>query len=100
MNEAKEMTALKPFVGANEEQPGKLKTSHSISENDPEFNSLTEDSGDWEKKMLQKQLNPGYLESEPIPWQGKQHSVVVKTPPIGGLILKPLGRKELSSLKH
>ena len=63
MNEAKEMTALEPFVGANEEQPGKLKTSHSISENDPEFNSLTEDSGDWEKKMLQKQLDPGYLET-------------------------------------
>ena len=63
MNEEKEVTALEPFVGANEEQPGKLKTSHSISENDPEFNSLTEDSGDWEKKMLQKQLNPGYLET-------------------------------------
>ena len=44
-------------------------------------------------------LNPGYLVSEPVPWQGMEHSVVVKTPPVGGLVLRRAGRKELTEIK-
>ncbi len=40
--------------------------------------------------------NPGYLHSEPVPWHGKEHSVVIRTPPIGGVVLKRAGRKELA----
>ncbi len=40
--------------------------------------------------------NPGYLRSEPVPWHGMQHSVVLKTPPIGGLVLRRAGRAELA----
>jgi 1,4-alpha-glucan branching enzyme len=44
-------------------------------------------------------LNPGFLISEPVPWQGKENSVVVKTPPVGGLVLRRAGRSELAELK-
>ena len=41
-------------------------------------------------------VNPGYLQSEPVPWHGKEHSVVIRTPPIGGVALKRVGKKELA----
>ncbi|MGM9521820.1 MAG: 1,4-alpha-glucan branching protein GlgB [Oscillospiraceae bacterium] len=44
-------------------------------------------------------VNSGYIKSENIPWHGKENSVVIKTPPIGGVILKRVGRKELAELK-
>ncbi len=40
-------------------------------------------------------LNEGLLEAEEVPWHGQPCSVVVKTPPIGGTILKRVGKKEL-----
>ena len=40
-------------------------------------------------------LNPDLLVSEPVPWHGMKYSIVVKTPPIGGLILRRAGRGEL-----
>ncbi|MBQ3920800.1 MAG: 1,4-alpha-glucan branching protein GlgB [Firmicutes bacterium] len=45
------------------------------------------------------QVNTGYLVSEPVPWHGKEYSVTVKTPPIGGLILRRAGRGELSETR-
>ncbi|MBR6969868.1 MAG: 1,4-alpha-glucan branching protein GlgB [Firmicutes bacterium] len=44
-------------------------------------------------------LNPGYLVSEPVPWHGCKHSIVLKTPPIGGLALRRAGRKELLEMQ-
>ena len=44
-------------------------------------------------------LNPGWLVSEPVPWHGKDWSVVVKTPPIGGLVLRRAGRGELKEIQ-
>ena len=44
-------------------------------------------------------LNPGYLVSEPVPWHGYKHSIVLKTPPIGGLALRRAGRKELLEMQ-
>jgi 1,4-alpha-glucan branching enzyme len=44
-------------------------------------------------------INRGPLEAEPVPWQGQPWSVVLKTPPIGGTILKRMGRKETAEKK-
>ena len=44
--------------------------------------------------------NPGLLRAEAVPWHGQPYSVVVKTPPIGGLLLKRVrapGRTETES---
>ena len=41
--------------------------------------------------------NPGELVSEPVPCHGMAHSVVLRTPPVGGLILKRVGHKSGSA---
>ena len=45
-------------------------------------------------------INPGYIASEPVPWHGKENSIVIRTPPIGGVVLKRAGRRELEELKN
>ncbi len=42
--------------------------------------------------------NPGLLVAEKVPMHGKKYSVVVRTPPIGGLILKRLPPKKAQEL--
>ena len=42
--------------------------------------------------------NPGYITSEPVPYHGMKNSVVVRTPPVGGLILKRASRRELEEI--
>jgi 1,4-alpha-glucan branching enzyme len=43
--------------------------------------------------------NPGYIQSEKTEWHGEANSVTINVPPIGGVILKRAGRKELSESK-
>jgi 1,4-alpha-glucan branching enzyme len=43
--------------------------------------------------------NPGYLVSESVPMHGKEDSIVVRTPPIGGIILKRCPRGKSTDKK-
>ena len=45
-------------------------------------------------------LNEGFFEAEEVPWHGQPYSVVIKTPPIGGTILKRVGKKELEEARN
>lgn len=42
-------------------------------------------------------MNTEFIESEKVAWHGQKNSVTVKVPPIGGIILKRVGRKELEA---
>lgn len=44
-------------------------------------------------------VNEGYLEAEDIPMHGQPYSICIKTPPIGGCLIKRVGPKEAKEHK-
>lgn len=36
------------------------------------------------------QLNEQPVQAEPVPWQGQEYSIVIKLPPLAGVLLKPV----------